>query len=65
VKRLTTVILVLFALSALASAAAAQSRMKSESLLGKGKYIPDIGTFLQIGAATPAGYSWDGKDVYF
>jgi len=36
-----------------------------ESLLSKGKYIPDIGTFLQIGRNTPAGYSWDGKDVYF
>ena len=35
------------------------------SLLNKGKYIPDIGTFLQIGANSPDGYSWDGKDVYF
>lgn len=35
------------------------------SLLDKGKYIPDVGTFLQIGANVPAGNSWDGKDVYF
>lgn len=35
------------------------------SLLSKGKYIPDIGTFLNIGGISPAGYSWDGKDVYF
>lgn len=26
---------------------------------------PDIATFLQIGSCTPAGYSWDGRDVYF
>lgn len=30
-----------------------------------GAYIPDIATFLQIGACGPAGFSWDGKDVYF
>ncbi|MEE8577347.1 MAG: prolyl oligopeptidase family serine peptidase, partial [candidate division Zixibacteria bacterium] len=30
-----------------------------------GKYVPDIGTFLQIGACSPSGYSWDGNDVYF
>lgn len=35
------------------------------SLLTKGKYIPDIGTFLQIGANSPAGMSWDGKKVFF
>jgi len=35
------------------------------SLLGKGEYIPDIATFLQIGNASPAGNSWDGKDVFF
>ncbi len=36
-----------------------------ESLLNKGEYIPDIGTFLQIGACSPAGYTWDGKTVFF
>ncbi|HEX7880077.1 MAG TPA: prolyl oligopeptidase family serine peptidase, partial [Candidatus Eisenbacteria bacterium] len=30
-----------------------------------GPYIPDIATFLNIGACSPAGYSWDGKTVYF
>ncbi len=35
------------------------------SLLQKGKYIPDIATFLQIGACSPAGYTWDGDAVYF
>lgn len=30
-----------------------------------GGQIPDIATFLQIGACSPAGMSWDGKDVYF
>jgi len=36
-----------------------------KSLLSKGKYIPDIATFLNIGGNLPAGYSWDGKDVFF
>jgi hypothetical protein len=30
-----------------------------------GSSIPDIATFLQIGACSPVDYSWDGKDVYF
>ena len=38
---------------------------KTKSLLTQGKYVPDIATFLQIGACGPAGQSWDGKDVYF
>ncbi|MFZ5980906.1 MAG: S9 family peptidase [Candidatus Zixiibacteriota bacterium] len=41
-----------------------QSGIKDKTLLNKGKYIPDIATFLQIGGITPAGYSWDGQDVY-
>ncbi|MFH2050249.1 MAG: S9 family peptidase [bacterium] len=36
-----------------------------KSLLSEGKYIPDIATFLQIGACSPSGYTWDGKTVYF
>ena len=36
-----------------------------QSLLNEGQYIPDIATFLQIGGCNPAGYSWDGRDVYF
>ncbi|MDF1544675.1 MAG: hypothetical protein P1R58_06185, partial [bacterium] len=43
----------------------AEQTSEIPSLLNKGKYVPDIGTFLQIGANSPAGYSWDGKDVYF
>ena len=38
---------------------------KAESLLSKGKYIPDIATFLNIGGNDPAGYSWDGKSIFF
>ncbi len=34
------------------------------TMLSEGQYIPDIGTFLQIGNWSPAGNSWDGKDVY-
>jgi len=41
------------------------SSMKVESLLDQGEYIPDIATFLNIGGCVPAGYSWDGYDVYF
>lgn len=42
-----------------------QTNQPVVSLLDQGKYIPDVGTFLQIGANSPAGNSWDGKDVYF
>ncbi|MBK6909367.1 MAG: S9 family peptidase [bacterium] len=34
------------------------------TLLSEGQYIPDIATFLQISNWSPAGNSWDGKDVY-
>ncbi|MBL0062000.1 MAG: S9 family peptidase [bacterium] len=34
------------------------------TMLSEGQYIPDIGTFLQIGNWSPSGNSWDGKDVY-
>ena len=47
------------------SGAFTQSSVKEKTILHKGKYIPDIATFLQIGQASPTGYSWDGKDVYF
>lgn len=35
------------------------------TVMDEGQYIPDIATFLQIGGCVPAGYSWDGRDVYF
>ncbi len=44
---------------------AEETHQGKETLLQKGKYIPDIGTFMQIGSATPAGYTWDGKTVFF
>jgi dipeptidyl aminopeptidase/acylaminoacyl peptidase len=44
--------------------ARSQMTMKSESLLNKGKNIPDIATFMQIGACTPAGYTWNGNGVF-
>lgn len=37
----------------------------SVSVMAGGSSIPDIATFLQIGACSPVDYSWDGKDVYF
>jgi dipeptidyl aminopeptidase/acylaminoacyl peptidase len=49
----------------LAAVAGAQEMQKNTTLLNKGKYVPDIGTFLQIGQASPAGYSWDGQTVFF
>ncbi len=52
-------------LTLLTASILAQQTNEVPSLLNKGKYVPDIGTFLQIGANSPAGYSWDGKDVYF
>jgi len=58
-------ILVLFLLVAAITLTNAQQSTETTSLLNKGKYIPDIGTFMQIGANTPAGYSWDGQEVYF
>jgi dipeptidyl aminopeptidase/acylaminoacyl peptidase len=36
-----------------------------ESALDQGKYIPDVGTFLEIGANAPSGYSWDGDKLFF
>ncbi|RPH93724.1 S9 family peptidase [candidate division KSB1 bacterium] len=47
-----------------ASFAFAQTAPESPSLLNQGKYVPDIATFLNIGAWGPAGYSWDGKTVF-
>jgi len=55
-------ILLLAALLLIGSAAFGQ---ENPSLLDTGRYIPDIATFLQIGGCNPAGYTWDGKDVYF
>lgn len=43
----------------------AEEKKEGKPLLRKGKYIPDIATFLQIGACSPAGYTWDGDAVYF
>lgn len=47
------------------SAAAYSESSIDRSLLAKGNQIPDIGTFMQVGAARPAGYSFSGQDVYF
>ena len=45
--------------------AAATPQPADQTLLNKGRYIPDIATFLQIGGNSIAGYSWDGKKVFF
>ncbi len=43
----------------------ADNSVKVKSLLDADKYIPDIGTFLQIGANLPVGISWEGDKVFF
>ncbi len=48
-----------------AAGATSQTTMKKESLLAGGTYVPDIATFMQIGACSPAGFSWDGEQVFF
>lgn len=57
---LATAVLVMSAIGVLA-----EQGKEAKSLLKKGKYVPDIGTFLQIGACSPAGYTWEGDAVYF
>ncbi|MFQ6113173.1 MAG: TolB family protein, partial [bacterium] len=42
-----------------------QQKGQITSILDTLRYVPDIATFLQIGGCRPAGYSWDGKDVFF
>ncbi len=61
-KILTLSFIIIFCLTALAIAS---DNAKSQSLLDKGKYVPDIGTFLQIGANSPAGINWDGDKIFF
>ncbi|MCC6476697.1 prolyl oligopeptidase family serine peptidase [bacterium] len=35
-----------------------------KTLLSEEKYVPDIATFLQIGAWGATGHTWDGKQIY-
>ncbi len=58
-------IFVLLACLTIAVAASADTGQRPPSLLDTGQYIPDISQFLEIDACSPAGYSWDGKQVYF
>ena len=64
-KMLGRLILAVLMVTMVASLSFAQEKKEVVSLLEKEAYIPDIGTFLQIGGNIPAGYSWDGKDVFF
>ncbi|HUV30298.1 MAG TPA: S9 family peptidase [Acidobacteriota bacterium] len=43
----------------------ARGQEEAKSLLSKMKYVPDISTFMQIGYASPTGYTWDGETVFF
>ena len=58
-------LLILLALTLSAVFAFAETKSAPETAFTKGKYIPDIATFLNIGGCGPVGYSWDGKDIYF
>ncbi|MCP4684776.1 MAG: prolyl oligopeptidase family serine peptidase [bacterium] len=49
----------------LLSPALAQDQATPKTLLDHGKFASDIATFLQIGSAKPAGYTWDGKTAFF
>ena len=43
----------------------AEESSTGSALFDKSAYIPDISTFLQIGACALQDVSWDGQDVYF
>jgi dipeptidyl aminopeptidase/acylaminoacyl peptidase len=49
----------------LGAGAKGQTSAKDQTVLASTKQAPDIATFMQIGGSTPAGYSWDGKGIYF
>lgn len=49
----------------LAVAGQGETGLQTKSLLNNGTYVPDIGTFLQIGNCSPAGLNWDDGTVYF
>lgn len=55
----------LVGLCLMASSTAALAARDQAVPFSPGPYVPDIATFLNIGACSPAGYSWDGRDVYF
>lgn len=63
-RRLFAVVCFCLVLS-LHSAGLAQPKVSEQSLLYKGQYVPDIATFMQIGANSLSGLSWDGQDLYF
>jgi prolyl oligopeptidase PreP (S9A serine peptidase family) len=58
---LSVVVIVLFSWPAVV----AQDQPDRGTLLDHSKFVPDIASFLQIGAAMPAAYTWDGKTVFF
>lgn len=60
---LLALLIACFAIALTPAASSAQDSPKT--LLDTGQYVPDIGTFLSIGASTLAGYDWDGEYVYF
>ena len=58
-------IIILFVFIIIQNLISGQENQYKKTLLQKKEYIPDIATFMQIGYNSPAGYSWDGKKVFF
>lgn len=63
--KLRSIVCTVLLLAITVSCAISQPKGKEQSLLNKGSYIPDIATFLQIGANSFSATSWDGSTVYF
>ena len=53
------------AIAVLSGATVHAQNVDIKELFKKQRYVPDIGTFLQIGGNVPAGYTWDGRTVFF
>jgi dipeptidyl aminopeptidase/acylaminoacyl peptidase len=62
--RLTWFVVLAILVPLITALVVAENTDKPKTLIKTEEYIPDIATFMQIGYCTPAGYTWDGKDVY-
>jgi dipeptidyl aminopeptidase/acylaminoacyl peptidase len=63
-KVLLLVFLALSGISASAIGVDSPAVPEAITLLNREPYVPDIATFLQIGSASPTGYTWDGQTVF-
>ena len=58
-------LVVIISILSLSTLIFSEENKEIKTMLNSDQYIPDIATFMQIGGNSPAGYSWDGKDVFF